>query len=642
MATSPLDARVDPNKDGIALTGASDTIPKEMLDNAPDIDRLRRRFDEARTDANESRTKANKDRDYYDGPKQLDSDIRTILKNRGQPPIYTNRVRPAVNGVLGVLESSRMDPRAYPRNPDDEGSADVASKTLRYIADDCHFQDTQQDVAENFLIEGTGAVLVEMEGQKIIATQIRWEEFYFDPYSRRADFKDARYMGVAKWKDAAEVRQKWNVRVNEIGDPLAATNVTGTTWEDRPETGLGWVDRKRRRVMLVEEYAIEEGQWMRLVYIGTGVLEYGVSPWLDEKGQPCNPIEAVSCYVDRENNRYGMVRDMIPIQDEVNASRSRSLHLMNSRQIQQTDPLAAPVDADTARQEAAKADGIIPAGWQMVPTSDMAQANILRNQEAKSEIERMGPTPAIIGRQETSGASGRARLVSQQAGLTELARPMGRLNGWGLRVYRQFWNRARQFWNDPMWIRVTDNIRAPEFLKVNEPIMGPVMQPAAGPDGQPQIDPATGQPQMMPGIGVVGMKNRLAEMDMDIILEMTPDTANLQQEVFSDLKELVASGIDVFDPRFELMIEMSPLEDKQRILEVLGKKRAEAQQAQAPAQEEQHQLATAAAIADIKDKEAQAEERSARAASLHVDSITKGFTTGLESVPEPQSPQNAA
>jgi hypothetical protein len=44
-----------------------------------------------------------------------------------------------------------------------------------------------------------------MDGDRIVPTQIRWEEFYYDPFSRRADFKDARYMGVAKWKDADEI-----------------------------------------------------------------------------------------------------------------------------------------------------------------------------------------------------------------------------------------------------------------------------------------------------------------------------------------------------------------------------------------------------------------------------------------------------
>jgi hypothetical protein len=162
----------------------------------------------------------------------------------------------------------------------------------------------------------------------------------------------------------------------------------------------------------------------------------------------------------------------------------------------------------------------------------MTQANMLRNQEAKGEIERMGPTPAVLGRQESAGQSGRARLVSQQAGLTELARPLARLSNWELRVYRQIWMRAKQFKTDPWFIRVTNDVRAPEFLTVNEPVMGMVMQPVAGPMVSLSLNPETGQPcrTALRSMGVVSMNHRLAELDVDIILDTVADTATWRRK----------------------------------------------------------------------------------------------------------------
>jgi hypothetical protein len=651
---------VDDNHDGIALTGEQDTAPKDMLARAPSIDTLRKRFDNARESANPNALKCQTDRDYYDGPKQLDSHVRQVLANRKQPPIYTNRVRPAVNGVLGVLESARMDPRCYPRNPNDEQSADVATKTLRYIADESRFEDTQIDVAENFFIEGTGAVIVEMDGDRIVPTQIRWEEFYYDPFSRRADFKDARYMGIAKWKDADEITSRYNVRINELGDPMKPQGIGLGQFDERPQA-LAWIDNRRRRVMLVEEYAIEDGQWMRLVYIAAGVLEYDVSPWLDDKGRPCNPIEATSCYVDRENNRYGMVRDMIPIQDEVNASRSRSLHLMNSRQVQEvTLGSGSGTDSTTVREEAAKADGVIPSGWQIVSTAEQTQANLLRMQEAKTEIERMGPTPAVLGRQEGASQSGRARLVSQQAGLTELARPMGRLTSWSLRVYEQCWWRARQFWTAPKWIRVTDDPRTMQFLQVNEPEVDeqgqpvpdidpqtgqPRMQPVAGPDGQPQMQPMVGpdgqpmagpdgQPAMQPVLQPVQkIKNRLADLEMDIIIDEVPDTANLQQEVWKDLLEL-SKSVPIGTPQWMIALEMSPIADKDRVIEKIKSWQAQQQQAPDPVQTAMGQLAVQEKQAAIENKHADTEVKLATVADLY-------FEMGQNSVAKLPEPQDA-
>lgn len=620
----------DDNKDGITISGATETLPEYIKGTPPTIERLRKRFDEAREDPNGMRGKSSECRDYYDGPKQLNSEVRATLKARQQPAIYTNRIRPAINGILGVLESARSDPQAFPRTPKDEQNADICTKTLRYINDECDFVEVKQEVAENFLIEGTGAVITEMDGDKITATQIRFEEFYWDPYSRRNDFLDARYMGVAKWKDADEIKQKYQTRIEEIGDPLApqGVGVLGDNFQDRPLT-LGWVDLRRRRIMLIEEYAVEDGEWKRIVYIASGVLEYGPSPYKDEMGRPSNPIDAVSCYVNRENGRYGPVADMIPIQDEVNASRSRSLHLMNSRQVQQTDPMSPPVDADIARVEAAKADGVLPAGWAIVSTGEQTNANLLRMQEAKGEIERMGPTPAVLGRQGGASESGRARMVLQQAGMTELARPFARLQAWEERVYKKMWDRARQFWTDPMFIRVTDETQAPEFLKVNEPQMGMVMQPVAGPDGQPVIDPYTGQPAMQPTMGVVGYENRLAEMDLDIILDTVQDTATLAQEVWAELVQLVSNsgGLPVvFTPPFQLMIEASPLPDKTRILDLIKAKSEEMEQSQVKQMEgviqqlqQQLQAKGQADAAEVENKQADTLQKTANAHKAAVD-----------------------
>lgn len=635
------------------ISAAQDTLPVDMLAGAPTIETLRKRFDEARSTLSESRTKAQRDRDYFDGPGQLDSDVRRTLKARGQPAIYTNRVRPAVNGVLGVLEGGRSDPRAYGRNPDDEQAADVATKTLRFIADQSCFGDIKQDVAENFLIEGTGATIIEMLDNKVTPTQIRFEEFYYDPYSRRPDLADARYMGIAKWMDAEQLKLKYDARINEIGDPMRPQDagVVGEMFEDRP-VNMAWVDVRRRRVMLAEEYAMEAGEWKRIVYIAAGVLEYGTSPYLEfvEGGgkRPCCPIEAQSCYVDKLNQRYGIVRDMIPIQDEVNASRSRSLHLMNSRQIQNIDPTAPPVSDDVVRKEAARADGVIPTGWQLVPTAEMTTANMARMQEAKSEIERMAPQGLARDLESGSAVSGRARQVAQAAGMTELARPLGRLAGWELRVYRQMWNRARQFWTDPMYIRITDDVKAPEYLKVNEPKLGMIMAPVMGPDGQPQIDPATGRPAMQPTMGVVSVDRRLAEMDVDIILDTVPDTATLEHEVWGELRELASSfaamGLSIMSPEFELMIEMSPLADKARVIERLKAAReaqAQAQQQQEQKAEQARQLALQGEAAKVRETTTKADLNEVNATRIAAETMS-ALDTHAHTPHMPETPDSGA
>ena len=72
---------------------------------------------------------------------------------------------------------------------------------------------------------------------------------------------------------------------------------------------------------------------------------------------------------------------------------------------------------------------------------------------------------------------------------------------------------------------------------------------------QPQADPMTGQ---------VGVQNPVAQMDVDIIIETTPDTANVAQEQFQMLAELAKAGLPI--PPLAL-IKASSLPNKSDILD---------------------------------------------------------------------------
>jgi hypothetical protein len=303
--------------------------------------------------------------------------------------------------------------------------------------------------------------------------------------------------------------------------------------------------------------------------------------------------------------------------------------LLNSRQVQQVDRAAPPVDADLVRQEAARADGVIPTGWQTVQAQDMATGNLNMLAEAKESLSRMVPVAISQDLREGTATSGRARQVAQQAGLTQFGRGFGRFNDFEERIYRSLWQTQQQFLTDEAYIRITDNPKAPEFLKINEPVMGMVMQPVADPaTGQPVIDPMTGQPAMMPTMGQVGVNNRIAEMDMDIIISATPDTIALEQEVFDSLMELVRSGVDPFSPQFQLLLQLAPLPDKTGIMEkieALQQKMQQEQQQQMQQQMEMQQrvqqLGEADAAAEIGLKNAETENKQANTFKTMLDAM---------------------
>ena len=557
------------------------------------LEKLKRFYRESRDATMEAREEADLAQDYYDN-KQWTSAQIAALRKRKQPEIWINRIAPAVNGVLGVLEGGAGDPRAFPRTNDDQAAAEIATDSLRYAAENCRWTRTKLSAAKTYLIGGVAAVIVEVDEKFDPAPRIiRHGEFLYDPHSQDPDFEDARFMGVAKWMYADLVKDAYP---DADIDPSAIAP-EGMQWDDEDKPTNLWSDEGRNRILICELYINDRG-WKRVVFWGGGILEEGDSAYLDEDGRPSNPIVAQSCFVDRDNARYGIVKAMVPIQDEINMRRSRLLHLANSRQVRITDLGGPEQAADIIRAEAARPDGVLPYGVEPSATGDMQQGQIVLLQESKSEIERMGPNPAVLG-QGASSASGRAQLVQQQAGLTELTPALGGIGDFELRVFRQMWCRIKQFWNEPKLIRVTDDIGAAKFLMVNEPIVEEVPGIVMGPNG-PQI----GTQQV-----VVGVRNRPAEMDMDIIIEAVPNTANIQQEQFAELIKLA----QVYGPQevpFDDLLEASNLPHKRQIVEKRQSRAQEAQQSQGP----QQQMQQAAFMQETQNKQADTAKKQADAA----------------------------
>ncbi len=595
----------------------------EAQDVAPDLAKLKRYFTESEQLTQAARWKSLRAIDYYDSDQLTRAELAK-LEERGQPAIVINRIKPAINGIIGVTEKGASNPRAWPRNPGDTDSADVATDVLRYIADFNRFRRLKQDCFKDLLVPGTMAALVGVDpDSQITITQVRWEEFFFDARARRADFKDARYLGIAKWMYADDVAALYPDHDGLIQSSVDNSGGVGVvpdeSYQDRPLNGPGtggaWIDPKQRRLLVCEVY-YREGAWKRAVFTGTGLLEFGASPYLDHKGRPDCPIEAHSAYVRRDNGRYGAVWDMIGPQDEINKRRTKSVHLLSTTRIEVKDPSAIDVDADVARREAARSDGVIPYGWGLAPNVAEFQGNIEMMAEAKAEIERMGPNPAVLGRSEQD-ASGRSLLARQQSGLIELANLYGALEDWELRIYRQCWARAKQYWTAPQFIRVTDDEDAPKFVGLNQPIQG----------GPPTVSahPVTGEPTLTPG--VLGYRNLVAEMDVDIEVEAQTDIGNIAAEQFSDILNLVKlSPAYQQQAPLSMLIELSTIPHKRSILDQI--KQAAAQQQAASAQ--QQAMALQHAQAQLAKIQSEAEAIAAGGFAKSLDALTYAHTAHAE------------
>lgn len=565
---------VDPSEGALPLTDK-----KDMFREAEEALQLAREL-------------AFRDQDFHDNfdDNHWTDQEKALLTERGQPLYTHNRCKKKINTLKGMEQRSRTDPKAYPRKPQMEQMAQVATDILNAIDDKTKFDAKASIMFGDLTVPGVEAVEVvwDDEEQKISADKVRYDEHFYDPYSSELNFEDATYQGYAKWWNLDTAQGMYPDKTDSLTAAFS-TSQASTEYEDRP-TSM-WISRsgKRQRVrIIVMYYKTAAGQWRLTHFAGNTDLLDIPSPWVDDKGKPVCGIEAQACYKDRENRCYGVLRDMIGPQKELNHYRAKMWHYANNRRTWGND--GAFKDVTEAKREMAKVDGHVMVNpgmkngedWGFIESAEDVNIFGMLLGQAESEIGVQSPNEALVGRQ-ASSQSGRAGEVQRDAGMTEEHDVFDLHRQFKERVYTKMFWLARQFWTQPDFIRVTDEDDAMQFIELNQPQMNEFGQ-------------------------FMGVKNNVMEMDCDIVVKSMPEVAVLQQEQFETLAKLADRGMPI--PPVAL-IKASQIKDKDEILKTL--------QEPDPAQQMGQQLEMAGKEAQVKEMQAQAIERQAKTQKMQAE-----------------------
>ena len=528
-------------------------------------------FEEAEEVSWDARKKSERDRDYVDGKQLTDAEIAT-LKKRGQPPVTFNVIKDKVGFLQGVEKSQRTDPKAYARTPKHDQDAEAATDALRYVCENENFHSIRSKVFRNLVVEGIGGIRVGVKmgpkGPEVSLKRVAWDRFFFDPHSSEADFSDARYFGEVVWMDYDDAVEMYPEHKDALGDTYSAANA-GDTFDDKPKWKV-WCDKTRRRIRVVQMYHMQGGQWRFCEFVRGKVLKSGVAPYLDENGMPEPDMIMESTYIDRENNRYGEVRQFIDPQDEINKRRSKALHLLTMRQV--IADRGAVDDPEAAKRQLARPDGFIEKNpgmeFEIANNMDLTSGQVSLYQETMAYMDRIGPNAAMLG--DAEGQSGRAIQAQQQGGMMEMGDLLDTLRRFDVRVYRAIWNRVRQFWTEERWVRVTDNEENVKFVGFNRP-MTLADQLQELPEDQRAMEMQ--RMQIMPGDPRLNMINKIqnpvAEMDVDIIIEDAPDTVTIQGEQFEQLMKIFPALANMPPQLAKVAIKASQLRNKDELIEML-------------------------------------------------------------------------
>lgn len=588
---------------------------------------------------------AQKCRDYFDH-KQWTAEEEAKLRARKQAPIVVNRVKPKVEGLVGLYELRKTDPKAFPVTQKHEEAAEPITDALRYVSRNNDFDMKRLDVAEDFFVEGVGGVIVDAKPRRgemeIKISQIPWDRLVYDPRSRKKDFSDARFKGAMMWLSLDQAKAMFKISENKFEKLMeysASQDYLGTT-EDRPN----WASKEDKRALFaILFYATAKG-WKLTVFSGDEeIVKTQDSPYKDEDGTPVCPIELVSANIDRENQRYGEVAGFLSQQDEINHRRSKFLHLNSTRQTYGNENAIA--DVHVAKRELAKPDGHLQLrggakfgdDFGVIQHGDFNKAQFDLYLDSKSELDAVSFNAQLSGERQSGDLSGIAINKLQQAGTLELNRQYALLRAWENRVYTQVWWRIKQFWKEEKWIRVTDDHEDLRWVGFNTKVTAQqLLMEAINDDSRPpearqqsqlilQLLTETENPRLNE---LVEVRNPLPELDMDIIIDQSFDVVNVQQEQF-DLLAQFAQGRDDIDV-IEL-IELSSLRGKDELISKIQRRRQERSQSQ------DSQMAQAEKMAKIQRTQADTENIKANTTKASVDAVSQQVQTlNLQQNPDPQ------
>lgn len=482
-------------------------------------------------------------RHYYHGAQYTPEEIR-ILRERRQPIITINRLGRKIDSIAGLILRLRQDPKAWPRNPKNADGAEIATQCIRTVLESNEWYFLDNYAVTQAGIEGIAGVELKLipgdHGDPDLGMDfIFGDDFFYDPRSFKPDFSDSRWLGIAKWLDVEAAVELFPDREEDIRSLMVETGFDLTTHADRE---FKWVYVNEHRIRLVEHWYKHRGKWFWAFYCSFILLAQGESPFRDERNRSAPRFIMFSAAVDHDGDRYGFTRNLKGPQDEINARRSKALHISNVTRL--TLQKGSVDDVETTRREAARPDGVIeynlgfeaPAG---ADKNNDLQAHMALLQHATSEIDSFANiNPALMTQDGKDEHSGVAINLLQKAGIAEIGAFLRNYRAWKIRVYRAIWNTIQTTWQAERWIRVTDNDGVKQFLAVNK--LG------LDQSGQPVITNAVGS------------------LDVDIILDEGPDVANMMQDAWEVLSQMPPGTVPP-----DILIELMPLPSsvKKSILE---------------------------------------------------------------------------
>lgn len=159
------------------------------------------------------------DYDFYDHIQWSDQD-RAVLAARHQAPLTYNKIKMALDWIIGTERRTRIDGVVHPRTDDDVEIASVKSELIKYLSDINRVPWARSKAFKDQVIAGVGwteeFVRRDTARDPVGVGHVPWRQMRWDPFSRAEDLSDCRYVIREKFLDLAYAEAMFPSRVDLV------------------------------------------------------------------------------------------------------------------------------------------------------------------------------------------------------------------------------------------------------------------------------------------------------------------------------------------------------------------------------------------------------------------------------------------
>lgn len=329
---------------------------------------------------------------YVDGD-QWTAEERADIISRNQQPTVINMILPTIDMLISNQVNQRSDIQVCGREQSDDDKATLLTALLKHVFDSVNYTYYETQAFRDSITGGRGWMECGIRnneiGKDIITiNHIPWENVKCDPFSRKPDATDARFIIKEKWVDIDVAKKLFPAAAENIttvfGDAYRGQEDEAQKYSGERSPMYRYYDKGSSRVKICEcYYKMPEERTVKILNEKTGkeeektiaeeVVHYvvftdeiileGSADVMNLKANPSPlkvnyyPLIPIYAMRDKKGRPQGVVKSLIDIQDQINKLNSKFIwSLASNRLIAEEGALRDP---DEARDEYQKPDGLV-------------------------------------------------------------------------------------------------------------------------------------------------------------------------------------------------------------------------------------------------------------------------------------------